>query len=59
MISSEEGAKTTLYCATSDAVAQQSGLYYVKSAVATTTPVAADAALAQTLWTASEGWTEG
>ena len=59
MIGSEEGAKTTLYCATSDAVAQQSGLYYVRSAVATTTPVAADAALAQTLWAASEGWTEG
>ena len=59
MISSEEGAKTTLYCATSDAVAQQSGLYYVKSAVARTTPVAADADLAQALWTASEGWTQG
>ena len=45
--------------ATSDAAAQQSGLYYVKCAVATPTPVAADAALAQALWTASEGWTEG
>ncbi|MBE2261705.1 MAG: SDR family NAD(P)-dependent oxidoreductase [Burkholderiaceae bacterium] len=59
MIGPEEGAKTTLYCATSDAVAQQSGLYYVKSAVATTTPAAADAELAKALWTASEGWTEG
>jgi len=58
MIDSEEGAKTTLYCATSDAVAQQSGLYYVKSAVATPTPVARDAALAQALWTASEVWTK-
>jgi hypothetical protein len=47
-----------LYCATSDAVAQQSGLYYVKSAVATPTPVARDAALAQALWTASEVWTK-
>ena len=59
MISSEEGAKTTLYCATSDAVAQQTGLYYVKSAVARPTPVASDAALAHALWTASEGWVQG
>lgn len=59
MIDSEEGAKTTLYCATSDAVAQQTGLYYVKSAVARPTPVAQDAALAQALWTASEGWVQG
>ena len=59
MIDSEAGAKTTLYCATSDAVAQQTGLYYDKCAVATPTPVALDAALAQTLWTASEGWTQG
>jgi NAD(P)-dependent dehydrogenase (short-subunit alcohol dehydrogenase family) len=59
MIDSVEGAQTTLHCATSDAAAQQSGLYYVKCAVATPTPVAADAALAQALWTASEGWTEG
>jgi retinol dehydrogenase-12 len=58
MIDSEEGAKTTLYCATSDAVAQQTGLYYDKCAVATPTPVARDAALAQALWTASEGWTQ-
>ena len=40
-----------------DHVAQQTGLYYVKSAVAQPTPVAQDAALAQALWTASEGWT--
>ena len=58
MIDSEEGAKTTLYCATSDAVAQQTGLYYDQCAVATPTPVARDAALAQALWTASEGWTQ-
>ncbi len=59
LISSEEGAKTTLYCATSDAVARQSGLYYVNSAVAKTSPVAADADLALALWTASERWTQG
>ncbi len=59
MIDSEEGAKTTLYCATSDDVANQTGLYYVKSAVARPTPVAQDAALAQALWTASEGWVQG
>jgi hypothetical protein len=34
-------------------------LYYDKCAVATPTPVATDAALAQALWTASEGWTAG
>lgn len=59
MIGSEEGAQTTLYCATSDAVARQTGLYYVKSAVAQPSPVAQDAALAQALWTASEGWVQG
>ena len=58
MIDSEEGAKTTLHCATSDAVAQQTGLYYDQCAEATPTPVARDAALAQALWTASEGWTQ-
>jgi dehydrogenase/reductase SDR family protein 13 len=58
MIDSEEGAKTTLYCATSDAVAHQTGLYYVNSAVAQPTPVASDAALAQRLWVASEAWVE-
>ena len=57
MIDSEEGARTTLYCATAEEVAQQTGLYYVKSAVARPTPVAQDLALAQALWTASEGWT--
>ena len=57
MIDSEEGARTTLYCATAEEVSAQTGLYYVKSAVAQPTPVAQDAALAQALWTASEGWT--
>jgi NAD(P)-dependent dehydrogenase (short-subunit alcohol dehydrogenase family) len=58
MIDSDEGAKTTLYCATSEAVTQQTGLYYDRCAVAQPTAVARDAALAQQLWAASEACVE-
>lgn len=55
MKSTEEGAKTTLYCATSPEVAEENGLYYddsrrkEPSAVATPEPAAE-------LWKRSEGW---
>lgn len=48
---------TTLYCATPDAVAQQTGLYYDQCAVATPRPWPGMPRW-QALWTASEGWTQ-
>jgi NAD(P)-dependent dehydrogenase (short-subunit alcohol dehydrogenase family) len=56
MITTEEGALTTLYCATSAAVAGQTGLYYSDCRVQAPTAVAQDAALARELWARSEGW---
>jgi retinol dehydrogenase-12 len=56
-ISNDEGAKTTLYCATSGKTAEQSGLYYNKCAVTEPTAVARDFNLAAELWKRSEEWT--
>ena len=57
MLTTEQGAATTLYCATDPGVASQSGLYSDECKVAETTPVAADTALAARLWAESERWT--
>jgi retinol dehydrogenase-12 len=54
MISAEEGAKTTLHCATSAAAAGETGLYYDKCAVIEPTAVARNEALAESLWAKSE-----
>jgi retinol dehydrogenase 12 len=56
MITVEEGAKTTLYCATSSDVANETGLYYDKCRVKEPTAVGQDAALAAELWRRSEAW---
>jgi NAD(P)-dependent dehydrogenase (short-subunit alcohol dehydrogenase family) len=53
MITTEEGAKTSLHCATSAEAGHQNGLYYDKSAPKTPSAIAQDAALAQTLWSKS------
>nr|AMK59349.1 transcriptional regulator, TetR family protein [uncultured bacterium UPO53] len=58
MISTEEGAATSLYCATSPLVATQSGQYYDKCSIAGPSPLAFDAMLARQLWDASERWTQ-
>jgi NAD(P)-dependent dehydrogenase (short-subunit alcohol dehydrogenase family) len=50
MISNEEGAKTTLYCATSPEVADEDGLYYDSCRKKTPSALAQDEALARTLW---------
>jgi retinol dehydrogenase-12 len=55
MISTEEGARTSLYCATSGEVAQDSGLFYDKCAEREPSPVATPA-LAAELWKRSEEW---
>ena len=56
MISVEEGAATTIYCATSPDVAEQSGLYYDKCSVKNPSSVGQDRALAAELWKRSEAW---
>lgn len=56
MISTEEGAKTSLYCATAPQCAGESGLYYDKCRVRPANSLGQDTALAQELWQRSEAW---
>jgi len=56
MISTEEGAATTLYCATSPDVSNETGLYYDKCRVNEPSNVGQDGALAAELWQRSEAW---
>jgi retinol dehydrogenase 12 len=56
MISTEEGAATTLYCATSPDVSAETGLYYDKCRVREPSKVGQDAALAAELWQRSVDW---
>lgn len=56
MISTEQGAATTLHCATSDAVAGDTGLYYDKCAPRQPSAAGRDPALARELWQRSEDW---
>jgi NAD(P)-dependent dehydrogenase (short-subunit alcohol dehydrogenase family) len=55
-ISPERGAATTLYCATSPAVGDETGRYYDNCRPKQPSPPAQDAALAAELWKRSEGW---
>jgi NAD(P)-dependent dehydrogenase (short-subunit alcohol dehydrogenase family) len=56
MLSNEEGAKRTLYCATSDHIREQTGLYYDAYREQRPSKVAEDAALARELWDRSSAW---
>jgi retinol dehydrogenase 12 len=56
MITPEEGARTTLYCATSDEAGAQTGLYYDKQEAVKPSALALDESLARELWTRSEAW---
>ncbi len=56
MISTEEGAATSVYCATSPAVAGESGLYYDKCKPKWPSRLGQDQALAAELWRRSEAW---
>ena len=56
MLTTEQGAATTLFCATDPSVANQSGLYYDECKVAEPKAVAKDAELAARLWRETEGW---
>ena len=56
MLTVEQGSVTSVYCATSDAVAAESGLYYEKSAVRAPSQVATPE-LGELLWKYSTEWT--
>ncbi len=57
MRSSEDGARTTIYCATSPAVAGHSGRYYQDEREKKPSRLSEDDALARELWERSEAWT--
>jgi dehydrogenase/reductase SDR family protein 13 len=56
MLSEEQGAATSLYCATSPDAGKQTGLYYEKCKAQEPSALAQDAALAKRLWDQSEAW---
>lgn len=56
MKSTEEGAQTTLYCATEPSLAEETGLFYADSARKEPSD-AATAELGAELWARSEAWT--
>ena len=56
MLSVTDGAATSVYCATSAEVADESGLFYDKCAHRAASPVATPA-LGAELWQRSEAWT--
>jgi retinol dehydrogenase-12 len=56
MLTTEQGAVTSVHCAVSPAVAAESGLFYDKCAVREPSP-AATQELAELLWKRSEEWT--
>jgi retinol dehydrogenase-12 len=56
MLTTEQGAVTSVHCATSPAVAAESGLFYDKCAVRAPSPVATQE-LAELLWKRSAEWT--
>lgn len=56
MITPEEGATTTLFCAMAEEPGQSTGLYWDKSKVKTPSRLARDEELARELWERSEAW---
>ena len=57
MISNDEGAKTSVYCATSPDVADDNGLYYDDCRAKEPSALAHDPDLAERLWAKSVEWT--
>ena len=57
LLTPEQGAQTTLYCAL-QAPASESGLYYDKSRVKTPSRIAQDSQLAEQLWNQSLQWVD-
>lgn len=59
MITNEEGAKTTLHCATSEKAGHESGLYYNRCEPRDPSALAQDPELQENLWQRSEAWAHG
>lgn len=59
MTSTEEGARTTLHCATAAQLAQETGLYYDKCQPRTPSTMGRDTGLAAELWRRSDEWVKG
>ena len=59
MISTEEGALTSLHCATAPELDGETGLYYDKCRQRTPSSLGQDRALAAELWQRSEAWVKG
>ncbi len=57
MLTNEEGAATSLYCATSPDVADHTGRYYTRCREKAPSPLAEDPELAARLWKKSVEWT--
>ena len=57
-ITPEQGALTTLHCATSAQAGRETGLYYTKSKVREAGALAQDVELARKLWQQSEAWVD-
>jgi NAD(P)-dependent dehydrogenase (short-subunit alcohol dehydrogenase family) len=57
MLTVEQGAQTSLYCATSPEVADHDGRYYDDQKEKAPSRLAEDVVLAKTLWEKSEAWT--
>ena len=57
MLSNEEGAQTSLYCATDPGCAEESGLYYAESRPKEPSALARDPKLQDELWRRSLEWT--
>lgn len=55
----EEGAETTLYCATSDEALEHAGGYFDDCRVREPSRLSLDRELAERLWRESEAWTSG
>ena len=56
LLTPEQGATTSLHCATKAQLAGESGLYYEQSKVVQSSAVAQDMQLAEQLWEHSEHW---
>jgi hypothetical protein len=58
LLTSEAASDTVIWCALSDEVTGQSGLYYARRQIHHASPLASDDALATELWERSARWTE-
>lgn len=56
MLTNEQGAATSLYCATAPELSEQTGLYYDNCRAVKPSKLALDNDLARRLWDASESW---